>query len=172
MIKMMKQYLYIMLGYPGSGKSYFARQLAHTTGATRISLDGLRKQLFENPREHMSSEDDKRLLTLMNEKTRDALKLGGSVIYDANVEMHEDRVSVYKIASKFAADSYVIWVKTPLALSIERNGPPQEDEKFTEAYTQMVTDYEKRMDEPSNDEQTIVISGDSDIESQLPRIPH
>lgn len=47
-----------MLGYPGSGKSTFARQLADRIGAIRISQDYLRKTTFKNPRDHMTTDDD------------------------------------------------------------------------------------------------------------------
>jgi predicted kinase len=54
----MTKQLYIMLGYPGSGKSTFARQLADRIGAIRISQDYLRKTTFKNPRDHMTTDDD------------------------------------------------------------------------------------------------------------------
>ncbi len=159
-----------MLGYPGSGKSYFARQLALTSGAIRLSQDSLRKELFENPREHISPNDDNRLLDLMNERVADYLKAGKSIIYDANVELHENRTRLYEIALSFAADIFLIWVKTPLTISIERNGPAEEDKKFIQAYKQMVADYEKRFEPPRANEPTIVINGEDAIEAQITAI--
>jgi predicted kinase len=171
MIKTVKLCLYIMLGYPGSGKSYVARQLSQASGATRLSQDRFRAELFENPREHMSAADDKRLLTFMNEKVVELLKAGTSVIYDANVTTYKDRTKIYEIASTFTADSYLVWVKTPIDVSIERNGPEQIDEAFRRAYVQMVTEYEKSFEQPKTNEQTILIDGQSSIEDQLDRIP-
>ncbi len=36
----------MMLGYPGSGKSFFARQLAESFGWQRLNRVAVRKELF------------------------------------------------------------------------------------------------------------------------------
>ncbi len=167
----MKKYLYIMLGYPGSGKSHVARQLTQTTGATRVSQDGLRKKLFDNPRDHMDPQDDELLLAHMNEITKALLESGKSVIYDANVETFESRALLYEMASSLGADSYLLWIKVPLAISIKRNGPPHQDSEFTRVYSKVVADYGNRFDKPRVSEQTIVIDGQKSIQEQLTRVP-
>lgn len=163
----MKQTLFIMLGYPGSGKSYFARKLAQRIGAVRISQDSIRKNTFEKPREHMNPEDDIKLLRIMNSLTYDSLAASNSVIYDANVEKYADRASVYAIASKLGVHTCLIWVKTPLSVVLKRNGPVHEDKEFERAYKQMVNDYEQRQDKPKNDEPTIIIDGEETFEKQF-----
>ena len=40
--------LFMMLGYPGSGKTTFARQLAETYGMVRISSDDLRPYMYKD----------------------------------------------------------------------------------------------------------------------------
>src|SRR5918992_1620527 len=42
--------LVIMVGAPGSGKSYLARTLSEALGAVLIQTDAVRKELFPDPR--------------------------------------------------------------------------------------------------------------------------
>lgn len=166
----MTQYLFIMFGYPGSGKSSFARQLAQRIDAKRISQDNLRKITFQNPRDHMGDEDDRILLQAMNKLTREILTSGASAIYDANVKSYADRELLYKQASGLGVDSYLIWAKTLLSTSIIRNVPVNSDETFTIAYTKMVSDYRKKLEEPHDDEHVIVIDGEESFAQQYKQI--
>jgi predicted kinase len=47
----MTQVLLMMLGHPGSGKSFFTKQLAPKLHAVRFNADHLRTSMFSDPKE-------------------------------------------------------------------------------------------------------------------------
>ena len=70
-----------MRGYPGAGKSYWARVESHRTGTPVVSRDDLRKGMFNNYRPGKEAED---VVTVAERATVEALlKSGQSVIVDA-----------------------------------------------------------------------------------------
>src|SRR5438067_1336980 len=49
-VTLSKSVLICLYGFPGSGKSYVARNLAETIQIANVSGDRVRSELFENPR--------------------------------------------------------------------------------------------------------------------------
>ena len=71
----------VVLGLPGSGKSYFAEKLAGRVGAVYLSSDQIRNSLGARGK---YSEHDKMLIyNAMAEKTGQALNAGKDVVVDA-----------------------------------------------------------------------------------------
>lgn len=116
----MNQTLYLMLGYPGSGKSHFSKQLAEKINAVRLNSDHLRKHLFEKPEEHHGPKDHLLVFGALAYAAHEALKAGHSVICDANYNFVKDRQKYAKIAQQFNVKTIVVWVKTPLEMAVER----------------------------------------------------
>jgi predicted kinase len=104
----------------------------------------------------------------MNKLAQEHLRNGSSVICDANVEFIRDREAIYKFVSKLGAKSSLVWIKTPLDISLHRNGP--NDDQFVQDYTQMVAEYEKRLQIPLENEPIILINGDVDFEQQYTQL--
>lgn len=75
-----RQLLVMMLGVPGSGKSFFARQLADSLGFVRVSSDAIRTRLFGRPDPRPSQRYSDVPMALMNLYAEDALATGRSVI--------------------------------------------------------------------------------------------
>ena len=69
--------LYVMLGLPGSGKSYTARQLARRKNAEIYSSDSFRLQMHLNAENAKQNND---LFDLMYQKIREELDLGDEII--------------------------------------------------------------------------------------------
>ena len=42
--------LFLLYGFPGAGKTYFARQLSEDLNAAHVQADRVRHELFEEPR--------------------------------------------------------------------------------------------------------------------------
>ena len=77
---MKQQYLILMIGLPGSGKSEKAAQLAKEYDAQIISTDDLRKQYVGKEGD---ISQDSQIFNLAYQKCRNLLASGESVIFDA-----------------------------------------------------------------------------------------
>ena len=83
-----------MLGLPGSGKSFFARQLAETLDFDHISSDAIRTELFGRPDVHIfdkmgqptstavAQKLDEEVFKFLNQRVKESLSFGRSVVRD------------------------------------------------------------------------------------------
>jgi len=79
----------IVLGLPGSGKSYFAIRVAQMLHAKYISSDEVRKEMFEIP--HYSTERNTMVYDEMLRRTIEAIKHGKEIVLDATFYSNELR---------------------------------------------------------------------------------
>lgn len=114
----MKPTLYLMLGYPGAGKTTAARVLAKITGAVHLSSDEFRLQKYQNPSFDQDEHDE--LYSSLNQKTRELLMHGKSVIYDANLNRKEHRQEKYDLAYDLGIPTRLLWVQAHRHLAKER----------------------------------------------------
>jgi predicted kinase len=113
-----KPRLYLLVGYPGSGKTTISRIIHEVTGATHIWTDWERRTMFRQPT-HSSSENTK-LYDYLNTLTSQLLSEGKSVIFDTNFNFFKDRQHLRKIATQAGAETIVIWLTTSKDLSKKR----------------------------------------------------
>lgn len=102
--------LYLMLGYPGSGKTTTARFIHELTGATHIWED--ERRLQANPQPQFSQDENDHLHNQLNSQTGELLSQGTSVIYDTSFNRREDRQRMYDIANAYPATVQLVWVQT------------------------------------------------------------
>lgn len=162
----MKQYLYLMLGYPGSGKSHFALGLAEKTGAVRFNSDRMRHYLYENPHEHHDRKSHEEIANAISAAASSVMQAGYSVICDLNNNFTRDRLKYSALASRHNVSTVIIWVKTPLEVAIERgaNRPlSQEHIRVTPAWVKRVA---AEIEAPQPDELCIEIDGTQDFQLQ------
>jgi predicted kinase len=114
----MRTTLYLLFGYPGAGKTTTAKIIEGLTGATRLSSDEVRLQLFPNPQ--FTAQEHAEVYTYLNSKCRRLLTEGKSVIYDANLNRRAHRQEKYDIAKGLNAETVLFWIKTPRKLAKER----------------------------------------------------
>ncbi len=110
--------LYMMLGYPGAGKTTAAEHIQQLTGAVHLSSDEVRTKIFENP-EFSQTEHDT-LYSELDRQTKELLSQGKSVIYDANLNRFQHRLEKYDICKRTGANPELIWVQTPKSLAKHR----------------------------------------------------
>ena len=106
----MRQDLFLMLGYPGSGKSYFARQLAEQISAVRLNGDGVRHAMFEGE-EAMNPKNNPMVFGALDYAANQVLKAGYSVIYDASHNKYEDREKGRVLAGQYGVEPIIVWVQ-------------------------------------------------------------
>jgi predicted kinase len=164
----MNHSLFLMLGYPGSGKSHFSKQLAKKIKAIRLNSDHLRKHIFDKPEEHHSTDDHPIVFGSLAYAAREALSAGHSVVCDANYNFLKDRQKYAKIAQQLSADAITIWIKTPLEMAIERGGSREltsEQVRFNEDHIRRVA---SELEPPClPDEKCIEIDGTLDFDHQF-----
>lgn len=108
--------LIILCGLPGSGKSYYAENYkavddAFCTDLTVIhSSDTIREELFGDPN---FQGDNAKVFELMRKRTREDLKAGKTVIYDATNVTRKARKSAIACAhpTNDTVECHVIWAE-------------------------------------------------------------
>ena len=108
--------LIVLVGLPGSGKSYYAEQFkavddAICTGVTVIhSSDAIREELFGDAG---SQEDNGRVFELMRKRTTEDLKADKTVIYDATNVTRKARKSAIACAhpTNDTVECHVVWAE-------------------------------------------------------------
>lgn len=110
--------LVLMVGAPGSGKSYLARLLAARLGARLVQTDVIRKRHFHPPR--YTPLESARVYELAHAQLRRLLAGGRSAIFDATNLIESNRREVYRIAEQAGAGLLIVWTYAPEAVVAER----------------------------------------------------
>jgi predicted kinase len=117
-----KTFLFLMLGYPGSGKSYAAEWLAPHMEAVHLRSDDMRLEMFGEERLefHENWKYQRQVHGAMQYAARQILISRHPVVYDANHNSRKSRRPMQKIAQELNAIPILVWVKTPLELAKKR----------------------------------------------------
>ncbi|MDL2342184.1 MAG: ATP-binding protein [Patescibacteria group bacterium] len=156
-----KPFLIMLYGFPGSGKTYFARQLAENIQAAHVQSDRIRSELFEKPR--YDKQENEVVAQLMDYMTEEFLSAGLSVIYDANALRLSQRHALRELARKNHATPLLMWfqidAESAYARSTKRDRR-RADDKYAAQWDRET--YKKilgYMQNPSVAEEYVVISG-------------
>jgi len=159
--------LFLLLGYPGSGKSTFSRLLEKEQGLTRVNSDDLRRYMFEDIRQIHDPANNPAVFGALDYVTERLLQAGRSVIYDANNNRRKERRKHQKMAEGAGAQMIVFWVQTPLETAWQRNDLRTPESGYPavprERYDQIV----RTLQAPTSDEKSVIISGLMPFEEQL-----
>ncbi|HVX56760.1 MAG TPA: ATP-binding protein [Candidatus Saccharimonadales bacterium] len=110
--------LYLMIGYPGAGKTTVAEIIHDATGAVHLWSDIERHKLFGHPTH--SEEESVKLYDELNRRAGELLAAGQSVVFDTNFNFRTDRQKLRDIADRHGADTLAIWVQVPKEVARER----------------------------------------------------
>jgi predicted kinase len=110
--------LYLLVGYPGAGKTTMARIIHDHSGAIHLWADKERRAMFAHPT-HAPGES-RQLYNRLNEETAQLLAEGKSVIFDTNFNFRKDRDHLRQIAAANNAEATVVWVSTPKEIAKQR----------------------------------------------------
>ncbi len=110
--------LYLMLGYPGAGKTTAAQTISKLTGARHLWADHERRQLFGTPT-YSETENDQ-LYHRMNQQAAELLAAGQSVVFDTGFNKHADRDHLRAIAEGNDAQPVLVWVTLDPTIARDR----------------------------------------------------
>ena len=167
-----KPFLLLLYGYPGSGKTYFARQLSESIQAAHLQADRIRGELFETPQ--YDKNENALVAQLQNYMTEEFVGAGVSVIYDANVIRRSQRQKLIDTARRNNAVPLVVWFQMDLETAFYRNikrDRRRADDKYASGWDRTTFDsIIAQMQNPSISEGYIVISGKHLFNMQLSAI--
>ncbi len=170
-----KTLLFSFLGSPGSGKSYFARNLAKKIKAVRFNGDSMRIALYGSVEEIERQTDmqsvNRKTFGALDYAVEQVLAAGHSVVYDAHHNKRSMRSALEKLAKKHGATPIVVWIKTPHEVAIKRGQQRSStidqrclsEEKMKENTERHMANF----DEPVRDELVITIDGTVPFEKQF-----
>lgn len=175
---MTKPLLIMFVGVPGSGKTYFAKRLAQKLHAVTINSDAIRLSMWGSRdairathatgRERVSA--NRLTFGAMDYAAVQIIKAGHSVVYDCNANKYEERAKMAMIAREAGGLGIVVRIQTPHAVAVRRGLEREEADdqpKFlVETAEQVVERFAKEIEEPSERENVIEISGELPFEGQ------
>lgn len=110
--------LFLLLGFPGAGKTTVSKMIEQQTGAVHLWADHERRKRYGKP--SFSHEENVALYNELNATTATLLDEGKSVIFDTAFNFYKDREHLRGIAGKHGAQVVIIWVRTAKELARER----------------------------------------------------
>jgi predicted kinase len=151
--------LYLLIGYPGAGKTTVAKIIHEATGAVHLWSDIERHKMFGHPTH--SEAESLQLYDELNRRTEVLLAEGRSAVFDTNFNFYEDRRKLREIADRQGAETVVIWITIPeqlararaIGTSLKRNGYHTRMTK--EHFNEIVS----KLEPPTKDEKIIKIDG-------------
>ena len=159
----------MMIGLPGAGKSFFARQFAESFNAPLISTDQLRTEIIGEP--SYSKDEDVLLDRLATQFAQELFKTKKSFIIDGGCNPRTNRQDIERLAKAKGYGILLIWVQTDgptcrqraTKRSATREGDLLNVSMTNEAFDNLV----KRFTAPSASEPYFVISGKHTFATQL-----
>jgi predicted kinase len=159
--------LFVMFGLIGSGKSYFASQLAEKEEIVWLNSDALRAEIYEDPttvpdgfmRHHV-------VFSGMRYASQQILKAGKSVIYDANNNKARKRKDLYNFAKQAGAVPILIWIKTPEDVALKRAATRPAAQHNVKVAKEHIDRHKNAQQLPQAEEPLITIDGEADFNTQ------
>jgi len=156
-----KTFLFLLYGFPGSGKTYFARQFCEQVQAAHVQADRIRSELFEEPR--YDKQENIVVLQIVNYMVEEFLSAGVSVVYDMNAMRLAQRRLLREMARKHKAEVVLLWQQIDPESAFARAN--RRDRRKADDHYAMEPDFSvfqrigQGMQNPTTSEDYIVTSG-------------
>jgi predicted kinase len=166
-IVLSKPTLFMMYGFPGSGKTHFARQMRESVNTVHLQGDRIRYELFEEPR--YDKQENEVVMQLIYYMAEEFLNAGVSVIFDVNAMRVSQRRILRELARKSHAATLLLWFQVDADyafLRLSRRDRRKSDDKYARPLERALFNEQiEAMQNPEN-EDYIVLSGKHTFNSQ------
>jgi predicted kinase len=162
-----KPTLVCLYGYPGSGKSYLARNLAAEIQMAHVSSDRIRSELFQSPR--YDPQENAIVTHLMDYMSEEFLASGVSAVYDSNALRVAQRRKLRELARQHKANYLLIWIQIDIDTAYMRTQDRDRrtaDDKYAEPQTKNSFDRQTSGMQNPQGEDYLVVSGKHTFETQ------
>ena len=147
-------------GFPGSGKSYLARNLASSMSVALISADRLRAEIFKKPR--FDQQENAIVAHLTSYMTEEFLRAGMGVAFDGDSQSAKQRRYLRHLADRHNAKYILVWLQidpdTAYART-QRRDRRTIDDKFAQPLSQASFQQKLSIMQNPESEDYLVISG-------------
>lgn len=160
--------LFITLGLPASGKTYFTDRLAAALGLHHLNTDKLRLTMIEKPT--FSPEENAHVYKEMTRLARERLARGESLICNGNYNQRIRRQAMRNMAKKLNARCITLYVDTPVDIVRDRIQTRDHEipvEKMVHQPLELLERMQKAFEAPTGDELVIRIDGTLPYDQQL-----
>lgn len=160
--------LFLLFGFPGAGKTYFARQLCEELQTAHVQGDRIRYELFEKPR--YDRQENEIVTHIMEYMAEEFLQAGISVVFDVNAMRARQRRELRDMARRNKAQTVLVWFQIDIESSFERVAK-RDRRKIDDRYSMPLdrTTFEaliSGMQNPAITEDYMVISGKRTFQTQ------
>jgi predicted kinase len=166
-ITLTKPTIICLYGYPGSGKSYVARNLADEINLAHVSSDRVRNELFQRPR--FDAQENAIVTHLMDYMSEEFLSAGVSIVYDTNALRASQRRNLRELARKHRAAYILIWLQVDIDTAFVRTQQRDRrtsDDKYAEPQSRSSFDRQTSGMQNPDGEEYLVISGKHSFATQ------
>lgn len=164
-----KPALIIFYGFPGCGKTFFARQLCEEIQAAHVQSDRIRAELFDEPR--YDKAENRAVLQIVDYMVEEFLNAGVSVVYDMGALRLSQRRFLRDLARKCGADAILIWQQidpeSALTRSMKRDRRRADDKYAMRMNNAIFQKIAGSMQNPDMSEQYVVTSGKHAFSTQM-----
>ena len=108
---------YMMIGLPGSGKSWEAKEIAERENAVIVSSDAIRGELYGD---ESCQDNPRKVFEIVEKRVRKTLSSGRSVIMDATNISGKRRAEWVSQMKMYGAEMIAVYLDTPISICIER----------------------------------------------------
>ncbi len=168
------QVLLVALGFPGSGKTHFARRFANRAGFFHLNSDRVRLALFSEPK--YTAGEHRQVFGMMDFLAGQHLARGTSVIYDANSTKRIYRRRLRQIARRAGAKYLLLYFKTPVRVALARLKKRRaETSRLERQFHRPIADrvlfgIMREMEGPARGEPTLVLDGELPYREQAEKV--
>ncbi len=151
----------MLVGIPGSGKSFFARQFSDLFDAPIVSLDEIRHVLFSDPQ--FSRDEETLIAMVMRIQMKQLFRTQKTFLIDGGLNTRMARMAIEKLAKQYEYGTVTVWVQTDedtsAYRSLKRHAKRPGDALNTSMSESVFINQAKRINPPEEKEVHVVISG-------------